>query len=220
MPPGQLRGRRLGQGIALLLWQAPLPQTDAASRIRGVRRRGAVGRSSSRRERPASGELFGVRWTTWSEEKAEALPVETWRGDEDLLAHTAERRAACRSGSSQVRKYCGLSRRVHGAGHAARRVALAGRATTDRGRRLLLRDHAGAGDSSLATNGVVLLRAGAAGLAAGAAALGSTRQLVAGPATRERIRHRWKRVAGAEEALSTEYPFHAASTRPASGCWP
>jgi hypothetical protein len=44
-------------------------------------------------------------------------------------------------------------------------------------------------------------------LASGAAVLGSTRQLVAGEPPRDDPTV-WKRVAGAEEALSTDYPFH------------
>ncbi len=44
-------------------------------------------------------------------------------------------------------------------------------------------------------------------LAAGAAALGSTRQLTAGEPPRDDPTT-WKRVAGAEEALSTDFRFH------------
>src|SRR5205814_2249550 len=64
-----------------------------------------------------------------------------------------------------------------------------------------------AGDSSLATSGIVLYVLVQRALAAGAGVLGNTRQLVAGdplgddPAT-------WQRVIGAAEALSTEYAFH------------
>jgi hypothetical protein len=45
-------------------------------------------------------------------------------------------------------------------------------------------------------------------LAAGAAALGSTRQLQAGDAPKEGTTV-WKRLSGAQEALSTDYSFYA-----------
>jgi len=44
-------------------------------------------------------------------------------------------------------------------------------------------------------------------LAAGAAVLGSTRQLVAGEPPRDDPLS-WKRIAGGEEAISTEFPLH------------
>jgi hypothetical protein len=65
-----------------------------------------------------------------------------------------------------------------------------------------------AGDSSLAVNGVVLYVFVQRALAAGAAALGQTRQLVAGdPATEQPAA--WRQVAGAPDAISTEYVHHA-----------
>jgi hypothetical protein len=45
-------------------------------------------------------------------------------------------------------------------------------------------------------------------MAAGAAVLGNTRQLVAGPAPPGEDPTRWKRLAGADEAVSTDYPLH------------
>ena len=57
---------------------------------------------------PGPAELLGVRWTSWVELKAEA-PVESWRGDQDLLAHTASG-APLPVGQLQVRKACGFLR--------------------------------------------------------------------------------------------------------------
>jgi hypothetical protein len=62
-------------------------------------------------------------------------------------------------------------------------------------------------DSSLATGGVVFYVMVQRALAAGAQALGSTRQLTAGEAPRDDPAV-WNRVAGAQEALSTDFPFH------------
>ena len=63
------------------------------------------------------------------------------------------------------------------------------------------------GDSSLATAGVVFYVMVQRAIAAGAFALGSTRQLTAGEPPRDDPTV-WNRVAGAEEALSTDFPFH------------
>src|SRR4029079_15745206 len=63
------------------------------------------------------------------------------------------------------------------------------------------------GDSSLATSGVVLYVLVQRALAAGAAILGNTRQLVAGDPADAAVAA-WQRVVGPFEALSTEYPWH------------
>ena len=64
------------------------------------------------------------------------------------------------------------------------------------------------GDSSLATNGVVLYVAIQRALAGGAAVLGNTRQLVAGdPAGEDPTK--WKKVASSADAISLDYPLHA-----------
>jgi hypothetical protein len=68
----------------------------------------------------------------------------------------------------------------------------------------------GPADSSLATGGVVLYVLVQRAMAAGAAVLEGTRQLAAGePVGPGEDPSRWKRLAGAEEAISTEYPIHS-----------
>ena len=62
-------------------------------------------------------------------------------------------------------------------------------------------------DSSLATGGVVLYVLVQRAMAAGASSLGNTRSLTAGDPSGEDPTQ-WKRVAGAELGLSTDYPFH------------
>src|SRR5207244_6039482 len=65
-----------------------------------------------------------------------------------------------------------------------------------------------AGDSSLATNGVVLYVFVQRALAAGAAVLGQTRQLVAGDVALEQPLT-WHQLAGPPDAISTDYAHHA-----------
>src|SRR5262249_46769173 len=64
------------------------------------------------------------------------------------------------------------------------------------------------GDSSLASNGVVLYVFVQRLLATGAAALGQTRQLVAGDAAAEQPTT-WRQLAGPPDPTSTEYVHHA-----------
>jgi hypothetical protein len=63
-------------------------------------------------------------------------------------------------------------------------------------------------DSSLTENGVVLYVFVQRALAAGAAVLGQTRQLVAGDAALEQAAA-WKQLAGPADAISTDYAHHA-----------
>ena len=222
------RGRRrraswpasTGTRSSLLLWQAPLPDKDAAERSPGVRRARRIGRSSSRRARPASGDALrralddldrGARpafrsragaatRTCWRTPQSGApLPVGAARGPEVLRALPASSTALAT---------------------LARRVAAAG-AGGDRPRGgLLLRDDAGAGDSSLATSGVVFYVLVQRALAAGAASLGSTRQLVAGDAAGEDpapLEASCRRRGGALDRLPVS-PRRLRS--PATGCWP
>ena len=191
--------------VSLLLWQAPLPKGNSANLIQAFVERGGQAIFLPPAS-PGDGEFFGVGWKSWAEEPEE-IPVENWRGDQDLLANT-QSGAALPVGQLQIRRYAGLS------GEAFTPLAsvrggkpLLVRAPTARGGAYFLTTTPAAGDSSLATSGVVLYVLVQRALAAGAAVLGNTRQLVAGappeddPAT-------WQRVTGDERAISTEFPFH------------
>lgn len=190
--------------IALVLWQAPLPEGEAAQLLRAfVERDGQVVFFPPRV--PGSAEFLGVRWEAWTESQEEIL-VESWRGDQDLLSHT-QSGAALPVGQLQVRKFCGLAGEFTGLASLKGGKPLLVRAPTTRGGAYFCGTTPAAGDSSLATSGVVLYVLVQRALAAGAGVLGNTRQLVAGdplgddPAT-------WQRLIGAAEALSTEYAFH------------
>ncbi len=84
---------------------------------------------------------------------------------------------------------------------------LLARATTDGGAAYFCTTTPAPGDSSLAANGVVFYVLVQRAMAAGAAILGTTRQLEAGDPPRDDPAQ-WQRVAGGEEALSTEYAVH------------
>jgi hypothetical protein len=190
--------------VSLILWQSPLPDVEAARQIQMFIERGGSALFFPARV-PGNGEFLGVRWTAWAEEKSDA-PLVGWRGDQDLLAHTSSGQPLP-VGQLQIRKYCGLSGEVTPLATLRSGAPLLARVTTDRGSAYFCATTPAAGDSSLATSGVVFYVMVQRALAAGAAALGSTHQVTAGDPPRDDPAL-WKRVAGAEEALSTDFPFH------------
>jgi hypothetical protein len=81
------------------------------------------------------------------------------------------------------------------------------RVTTNRGGVYFCATTPAVGDSSLATDGVVLYVLIQRALAAGAAALGHSRSLVAGEVSSEDAAT-WQQVAGPPHALSTDFALH------------
>ena len=147
-----------------------------------------------------------MKWTTW-QSPPEPIRVETWRGDEDLLAQTRSG-AALPVGELTVRRYCGLEGEFTPLAKLYGGAPLLARVTTERGGVYFCAATAAPSDASLGTDGVALYVAVQRALAAGAAELAQARQLAAGdtfPAASEP----WQQLAGSAEALSTEYPFHA-----------
>ncbi len=139
--------------LALLLWQAPLPDAETAKRIAGfIERGGQVVFFPPRNPGPA--EFQGVMWTTWVG-RSESVPVESWRGDQDLLAQT-QSGGPLPVGQLHVRKYCGLTGELTALATLRGGAPLLGRLSTNAGGVYFCTTTPGVGDSSLATNGVVL----------------------------------------------------------------
>jgi hypothetical protein len=203
VPADQLAAVDWGQ-VSLVLWQAPLPDAQAAGAIQAyVDRGGSVIFFPPRVA--GTNEIFGVRWTTWAAQKDER-PVAHWRGDEDLLAHTASGQPLP-VGQLQVKQSCGLEGEVTPLATLRGGAPLLARVTTSRGAAYFCATTPAPGDSSLSTSGVVFYVLVQRALAAGAAALGNTRQLIAGERAADNPAG-WKRIAGAQQALSTDFPFH------------
>ncbi len=193
---------------SLLLWQAPLPDADAAKTVQAFVDRGGQVIFFPPKS-PSSDEFAGVKWQTWTE-SPDGIPVETWRGDQDLLAHT-QSGAALPVGQLEIRKFCGITGEQTPLASLKGGAPLLARVTSNRGGVYFCATTPALGDSSLATNGVVLYVLVQRALASGAAVLGNTRQVVAGdpagfagenPAT-------WQKLAGSNDSLSTDFAFHA-----------
>jgi Aerotolerance regulator N-terminal len=189
---------------SLLLWQAPLPGPDEAAAIRAFVEHGGQVIFFPPRT-PGGNEFLGVRWTTWANASAPAT-VETWRGDEDLLAKTSSG-VALPVGQIEVRKSCGLAGDFTPLATLRGGAPLLARVATSGGGVYFCATTPAPGDSSLATNGVVLYVMVQRAQAAGADVLETTRSLAAGQPSGENPAL-WKWLGGDDDALSTDYAYH------------
>jgi hypothetical protein len=190
--------------IALVLWQAPLPNSDIAGLLKAFVDRGgqAVFLPPAN---PNGDEIFGLRWKNWLE-SAQPNAVESWRGDEDVLARTLSG-AALPVGQLVIRRYCGLIGEATALATLAGGAPLLARVPSERGGVYFWTTTPATRDSSLATSGVVLYAFVQRALAAGAEVLGKARQLDAGQPSGEDALS-WTRLAGGAEGISTEYAVH------------
>jgi hypothetical protein len=191
--------------VALLLWQAPLPEGDTARQLAAFVDRG--GQVIFFPPRQVSGqEAFGLRWETWSPVKDDVL-IDRWRGDEGLLADT-QSGAALPVGKIKLKNVCALGGEATPLATLKGGTPLFARAETLRGGVYFCATTPAAADSNLAGEGVVLYVAIQRALAAGAAALGTARQIVAGgqPSDEAAV---WQKLAGSESTLSSENAVQA-----------
>jgi hypothetical protein len=190
--------------IALVLWQAPLPTGEIAGMLKAFVERGghAVFLPPAN---PNGDELFGIAWQKWMEAD-KPIAVETWRGDEDVLARTLSG-AALPVGQLDIRRYCALIGEVTALATLTGGAPLLARVPSKRGGVYFWSTTPATRDSSLATSGIVLYAFVQRALAAGAAVLGKARQLDAGePGGEDPLT--WTRLRGDGEGLSTEYAVH------------
>ncbi len=194
------------EGLSLLLWEGPLPEKETARLVRAFIERG--GRAIFFPPRAGGGEEFlGARWTSWPE-RSEALTVESWRGDQDVLART-QSGAALPVGDLQIERACGLAGEFTRLATLRGNLPLLARVTTNAGGAYFCCTTPAPGDSNLAGNGVVLYALVQRAMAEGASALEHTRHLEAGePLGPGEDPARWKRLAGNDTAISTDYPIH------------
>jgi hypothetical protein len=192
--------------VALLLWQAPLPQanTSAAKLVSSFLQRGGQVIFLPPRS-PGAATFLGVGWTKWSE-RAEDVAVENWRGDQDLLAQT-QNGSPLPVGQVQVRRFCGISGEFTTLASLRGGAPLLARVPTDSGGVYFCTTTPAPADSSLASGGVVLYVMIQRALAQGAKGMGNTRELLAGEPAGEDP-STWRPVAGAGTGLSSEYPLH------------
>ncbi len=190
--------------LAALFWQAPLPDGDAAARVKAFLDRGGQVVFLPPKV-PGAGAFLGARWADWADAPGDNAVV-GWRGDQDLLAAT-QSGTALPVGALGVRRACGLTGDVTTLATLKGGAPLLARVATDAGGAYFCATTPSPADSTLATGGVVLYVVVQRALAAGASVLGSTRQLAAGARPPDDPT-RWKRLSGSDEAVSTDFGLH------------
>jgi len=196
--------------VALVLWQAPLPQGDDARLIDALVSRGGQVVFFPPAD-PDGREFAGCRWTEWTTHP-EPLAPETWRTDEDLLANTRAG-AALPVGELAVTRSCGLAGEIVPLASLAGGGPLVARVATRQGGVYFCATTPAARDSSLASEGIVLSSLVQRAIDRGLESLSPARQFDAGAAAVAALGGTgagWTRIAG-----STEAPVDASGTQPA-----
>jgi hypothetical protein len=201
--------------VSLLLWQAPLPEADAADAVsRYVARGGQViflPPESPLSTTSTTATFGGISWLPWSEHSPPLRPT-SWRADEGLLAATFTG-TALPVGELEIRRTCGIAGEGTPLAVLSDGRPLLVRAASDRGGVSFLATTPALRDSDLAENGVVLYALVQRAIDAGLAAVGHARQIDAGEhalgwETARAVGHEhWRQIAG-PPAASTEVGFH------------
>ena len=208
--------------VALILWQAALPEAGAADAVsRFVTRGGQV--IFLPPESPTTTAFNGMAWQTWTEHSPPLRPS-SWRADEGLLAATLTG-AALPVGELELRRTCGIAGDGTPLAVLPDGRPLLVRATGDRGGVSFLATTPAVRDSDLAANGVVLYAVVQRAIDVGLEAVGNARQIDAGSIllggtdaggqrssqqrnSQQRSQEDWRQIAGPPSA-STEAGFHA-----------
>jgi hypothetical protein len=190
--------------VSLVLWQASLPAGAEADLLQSFVDRGGQAVFLPPRN-PGGNDLFGIRWQNWTSSN-ENIPIETWRGDEDLLSRTLNG-AALPVGQLEIHQYCGLTGEHTPLATLKGGAPLLARVPTKRGGVYFWATTPSPRDSSLATGGVVLYAFVQRALSAGAVVLSKARQLDAGDADGE-TPATWSAITEGDQGLSTESLYH------------
>lgn len=189
---------------ALVLWHSQLPTSDTAAALRTfIDRGGQIVFFPP--DTPSAASFLGQTWKNWIEPAAE-LGVETWRGDQDLLANTQDG-SSLPVGELSIRRYCRLEGDAVPLATLKGGAPLMARAPTDRGGAYFVATTAQPRDSSLAANGIVLYVFTQRAIAAGVSVLGDTRAVAAGELAGLNATADWTRIAGAADTISTDYGY-------------
>lgn len=199
-------------GVSLVMWQGALSQQggidDAEILASFVQRGGQVifFPPDSLDNESTTTLPFGMQWGQWNEPR-DPVAVGSWRGDADLLAGTLAG-AALPVGSLRISRFASLVGEATALATLDGGSPLLARVASPRGGIYVCTTTPRAGDSSLATDGVVLYVMVQRALAAGAKALQAAGQLDAGDAAADTA-IAWKPLAERPGRLSTERAFTA-----------
>lgn len=212
--PEEAAGMALDE-VALLLWQAPIPEGDLATLVeRFVDRGGDVVFLPP--EAPTAASFAGIGWGAWSEHSPPLRPA-SWRSDEGWLAGTLTGQTLP-VGELEIRRVCALTGVGTDLATLPEDRPLLRRAARDRGAVAFLATTPSPRDSDLAANGIVLYCLIQRAIDDGLAAVGPARLADAGepggPGSGGDNRgakpsaEGWRQIAG-PPSPSTESGFHA-----------
>ena len=203
--------------VAVILWQAALPEAAAADAVnRFIARGGQV--IFMPPDSPTTTAFNGMAWQAWTEHSPPLRPS-SWRADEGLLAATLTG-AALPVGELELRRTCGITGDGTPLAVLPDGRPLLVRAAGDRGGASFLATTPAVRDSDLAANGVVLYAVVQRAIDAGLETVGNARQVDAGAmllggtdvgskrSSQQRSQEDWRQIAGPPSA-STEAGFHA-----------
>lgn len=193
---------------AALLWQGPLPEGRDAELVSRFLARGGQAVFFPP-ERGSAAVFAGCSWGEWTEH-APPVAAESWRTDQDLLANTLAG-AALPLGEVEVRRSCGLAGDLVPLASLPESAPLVARSSRD-DRVTFVATTPAPRDSSLAAEGIVLYALVQRAIDRGLAALGTARQIDAGPAAvaaAAACGGGWTRLAGTAGSPSTEAGLHA-----------
>lgn len=199
-------------GVSLVMWQGALSQQggfdDGEILTSFVQRGGQVifFPPDSLDNESMKALPLGMQWGQWNEPR-DPVAVGSWRGDADLLAGTLAG-AALPVGSLRISRFASLVGEATALATLDGGSPLLARVASPRGGIYVCTTTPRAGDSSLATDGVVLYVMVQRALAAGAKALQAAGQLDAGDAAADTATA-WKPLAERPGRLSTERAFTA-----------
>jgi len=196
-----------------LVWQGPLPTGREAELVEAFVARGGQVIFFPPEFPPAGATagFAGISWGGWTTHP-QPLRVEQWRSDEDLLANTLAG-GALPVGELEVRRSCGLEGELVPLASLPGGAPLVARVPDGRGI-CFCATLPRPGDSTLASEGIVLYALLQRAIDRGLEPLAGARQLDAGPAAQAVLAEtgpgtRWERLAGSTGTLSTEAGLHA-----------
>ena len=196
---------------ALLLWQTSLPDATTKPAVQNyVDAGGQViffppASLSSGAGATGSQSYGGISWDAWKSQKK--VMVESWRGDQDLLAAT-ESGVGLPVGQLEIQGYASIK----GETELSNLASLTGgepllaKVPTTKGGVYFFTASADPKASTLAESGIVLFVAIQRAIEQGQIALGNTTQREAGPS--DETTAEWRRIVGELEVLSTEFSVH------------
>ncbi len=209
------------ESTALIVWQAPFPEAESPV-ARQLEAHVSAGRTLMflPPDRPDNGTFADIQWNTW-ESSESVLQIDWWRHDSDLLAATRSGKALP-VGELTIQRYATIEGTLTPLARLSQRFAnapiLAKASLGDTGNSIyFLTVLPGPGQSSLASEGVVLYATLQRALASGALKLGRAQVGEASPMALGNDPEAWKALGEGHSGFTVERSLQAGVLEHTSG---